>query len=123
MGSCAAAAEGENPGRPKLPAVQAQISIVCNPLMCKSRLLNHVKEQEAYLQCGGGPQLLSSRDFYIFIMCSHISRFVFVVKLAFFSDLNFRAQITQRGLFDKAAEKLCPSPGKKTWMVLWLIEH
>lgn len=89
--------------------------------MCKLRLLNHAKKQEEYLQCGGGPQLLRSRDFHV--ACSHISRFVFVVKLPLFSDLNFRAQIMQRELCNKAAEELCPSPGKKSWVVLWLTEH
>lgn len=89
--------------------------------MCKLRLLNRVKEQEEYLQCGGSPQLLMSRDFHL--AYSHNSIFVFVVKLSFFSDLNFRAQITKRGLCNKASEKLCPSPGKKSGMVLWLIEQ
>lgn len=30
--------------------------MLLHPSMCKLRLLNHVKEHEEYLQCGGDPQ-------------------------------------------------------------------
>lgn len=43
---------------------------------------------------------------------SHINRFVFMVKLPLFSDLNFRAQVTQEGLCNSAGQELSPSP----WM-------
>lgn len=66
---------------------------------------------------------LSAEEHSFHMVYSQISRFVFVVKLPLFSDFNFRAQITQRGLCNKAAGKLCPSHGEKSWMVLWLIEH
>lgn len=95
--------------------------VTLHPLMRKLKLLNHVKEQEEYLQCGGWPSVLRNTAFHM--VYSQISRFVFVVKLPLFSDFNFRAQIMQRGLCNKAAEKICPSPGKKSWMVLWLIER
>jgi len=54
---------------------------------------------------------------------SHISGSVFVVKLPSFCDLNFRAQIMQEGLCNRAGQELSLSPWMEPWMVSWFIEH